>query len=117
MTDFIGNAPNLATFQAAAQALGFTDVDGNIATTGRWPNSSGSWFLNVVGEVPEQTGYWVRLRWNEGDLGGRLPQFLAALRAQGITIYEQQMIGDALVWTSDGETPAPAWVGDVGMIL
>ena len=50
MTDFIGSAPDLAAFQAAAQTLGFTDDSGTILTTGRWPNSSGSWFLNIVGD-------------------------------------------------------------------
>jgi hypothetical protein len=117
MTDFIGSAPDLQTFQAAAQALGFTDDEGNILTNGRWPNSSGSWFLNIVGEVPEQSGYWVRLRWNEGDLGGRQAQFIGALRAQGITVYQPATIDDELVWSADGATPAPEWVGDVGVIL
>jgi hypothetical protein len=117
MTDFIGSAPDLETFQAAAQALGFTDDEGNILTNGRWPDSSGSWFLNVVGEVPDQAGFWVRLRWNEGSLGGRQTQFLSSLRALGITIYEQTEIDDGLVWSTDGETPADAWIDGVGVIL
>lgn len=117
MTDFIGSAPDLETFQAAAQALGFTDDEGNILTNGRWPDSPGSWFLNIVGEVPEQTGYWVRLRWNEGDLGGRQEQFIASLRSLGITIYEQTEIDGELVWISDGATPAPEWVDSIGVIL
>ncbi len=46
-----------------------------------------------------------------------MEKFIAALRANGITVYEQVMIDDALVWSADGKTAAPAWVGDVGMIL
>lgn len=116
MADFIGSAPDLVTFQSAAQTLGFTSEDGSIITNGSWPNSSGSWFLNIVGEIPEASGFWVRLRWNEGDLGGRQEQFIGALRSQGITIYEQTLIDDELVWSADGVTPALVWIGDVGMI-
>lgn len=117
MSDFIGSAPDIETFQAAAQALGFANAEGGLLTYGRWSNSSGSWFLNVVGEIAEREGFWARLRWNESGLGGRMEQFIAALRAQGITIYEQALIGEVMVWTADGVSQAPGWVGDVGQIL
>jgi hypothetical protein len=117
MTDYVGSAPDLATFQAAAQSLGFAGGDGGIITVGTWQGSKGSWFLNVVGDVPDRPGFWARLRWNEGDLGGRLPQFIAALRSKGIIIYEQKLIGEELIWTADGSTPGPEWVGDIGVIM
>ena len=68
MTDFVIQAPDAATLQALAQGMGFWDATNDaFITQGPLPgdpNPQASYFLNVVGAVPGQTGFWVRLRIN-----------------------------------------------------
>jgi squalene cyclase len=114
MVDLIGSAPDMETLQAAAQATGFL-VDGEILTHGVWSGREGNWFLNIIEDgLVDAAGVWVRLRWNDADFDSRMTQFIAAVRSAGLTVYEND---PTIGWTSDGETPAAAWVGDVGVIL
>jgi hypothetical protein len=115
----------------------------SIKTTGTWANSKGGWFLSVVPqfhqptgkmvtvdgpvgsiEVPEMApvpGVWARLRWNDMALTDRLNTFIAAIKANGITVYQRVNIGTQeapeVIWTADGVTPAPAYLDDIGVIL
>ena len=87
MTDFVIQAPDAPTLQALAQSMGFWDAtSGAFVTQGPIPgdpNPQASYFLNVVGAVPGQTGCWARLRLNG------LNPFVSGLLAipAGITIY------------------------------
>lgn len=133
MVEIIGNAPDWATFAKAAAATGLTDADG-VPLTGAPIASGGSWFYNAVGSVaiapavydfttspPTLTtaavmapGVWARVRIN-----GDATQMLAMLpvwAANGITVYQQALIGGSLQWSSDGVTAAPDYVADVGVI-
>ena len=134
MTETIGNPPDWQTFAKAAAATGQTDEHG-IPIAGGPLAAGGSWFYNAVGvvqvptgntvtdrfnnPVPEMApapGVWARIRFN-GDTP-TLPQMLAIWRANGVTIYELfQPEGQAPFWSSDGgQTPAPDWVQNVGVI-
>lgn len=112
MTELIAQAASQAAFTAAAQATGFIS-GGTVVTTGMWTDRDGSWFLNIVGPVSGQSGFWARLRWN-GDTADRLPAFLTAVRAAGLTVYEQLEDG---TWSSDGVTPAAPEIGNIGLIM
>lgn len=66
MTDYVICAPDAATLEALAQAMGFWDGEG-IVTQGPLPgddNPAASYFFNIVGPVEGETGYWSRLRIN-----------------------------------------------------
>ena len=116
----------------------------SIKTNGSWAGSKGGWALNVAGvhreptgkmidqtvgkqtvQVPETApvpGVWARLRWNDEAQLARLTTFLAAIKAQGVTVYERVNIGkpDApeFVWSSDGgKTSAPAYLDNIGQML
>ena len=73
---------------------------------------------NKVPEMAAEPGLWGRLRLNGTST------FIESLRAvvmathAGLTVYEQAPIGEngEMVWTSDGKTPAPAWVSNVAQI-
>jgi hypothetical protein len=130
--DIIANAPSNAALAAAGAAMGFWDAQNQqVIIAGPIPGG-GSWFYNYVGTVYVQSGetvtdaqgnatpvmvalpgVWVRVRHN-GD-----PQWLPQVPADsGITLYRQLPIGEngALVWTSDGVTPAPDYINDIGQI-
>lgn len=119
---------NTAIQEAVASGHGIAIAGGPLA-------AGGSWFYNAVGvvqvptgntvtdrfnnPVPEMApapGVWARIRFN-GDTP-TLPQMLAIWRANGVTIYELfQPEGQAPFWSSDGgQTPAPDWVQNVGVI-
>lgn len=54
-------------------------------------------------------------------LTSRLEQFIAAVKAQGLTVYRYTNIGtqDApeWIWTADGVTPAPDYLDQIGVML
>lgn len=127
MQEIIFNSHTYEVLFADAERLGFTttDADGNviILTDGTF-QSGGGWFLNVVGTVYEpvtpplnpddpwpepvaREGYWGRLRIN-GD-----PSSMPAFDPQ---IVQYFYYPDRNMWSSDGVTPAPAWVGLIGEI-
>jgi len=142
MTDIIFNAPSVQHLVSAAIAMGFYEApsanhpQGRIISTGVIPGEGG-WFYNYVGQVQVPTGnmvdavaptgqtvsvhemttlsgVWGRLRHN-GD-----PQYLPKLPANsGVTLYTY-VPGTMEVpgfWSSDGVTPAPAYVANIGQIL
>jgi len=87
MADYVIQAPDAATLQALAQSMGFWNAaNGAFVTQGPLPgdpNPQASYFLNVVGAVPGQSGYWARLRIN-----GLNPFASGALAVPpGLTIY------------------------------
>ena len=118
MVDFVVSAVDLPTLQDAAQALGFWDATNNaFVAQGRIPGDDdplSSYFLNIVGGIPDAPGYWARLR-----LNGSNP-FASGLLSipSSLTVYSlvQHADGSAAFWTADGVTPAPIYVGGVGVI-
>lgn len=106
MTDIVFTAKNYATLVSEAIKLGFVDAEDNIIVNGPL-RSGGAYFLNYVGEIPESSGVWGRLRVN-GDTAD-LPIFSDEIKT---FVYDGYM--DA--WTSDGKTPAPEYVGNIGLI-
>ncbi len=132
--DIVFNAPDYATLLADAQRLGFarTGRDGTaqIATTGP-VTGGGSYFLNYVGEVQQPTGatttdargnivpvmaplpgVWGRLRVN-GDTA-HVPTFSATITQYHYVAGTRDAPG--VGWTADGVTPAPDYVGTIGII-
>ncbi len=111
MTDFVIQAADAATLQALAQSMGFWDAK-NAAVIAQGPipgdpNPMASYFLNVVGSVPGQTGYWARLRIN-GD--NPFASGLLAVPA-GLTVYPPvQYLADGV--TPDLNYTQPA-IGDI----
>jgi hypothetical protein len=112
----------------------------SIKTHGSWTGSKGGWFLAVVPqfmqptgkmvekqmedttiEVPEMApvpGVWARLRWNDISLIDRFKQFLGAVKAQGITVYERFETDESVYWSHDGGTTvAPSYINNIGKIL
>jgi hypothetical protein len=87
MTDYVIQAPDAATLQTLAQSLGFWDAAAStFVAQGPIPgdpNPQASYFLNVVGSIAGQAGYWARLRLNG------LNPFASGLLTipAGITIY------------------------------
>lgn len=116
MVDFVISSTDPAAFQASALSLGFWS-DGAIVTQGHIPgdpNPMASYFLNIVGAIPDAPGYWARLRVN-----GNSP-FSSGLLAvpTSLTVYAlvTPIDGSASFWSADGVTPAPIYVGGVGVI-
>ena len=101
MTDFVIDSTDAPTLQALAQGMGFWDAtNGSFITQGSVPgdpNPQASYFLNVVGAVAGQPGYWSRLRING------LNPFASGLLAvpTGVTIYLP------VKFLVDGVTPDP----------
>jgi len=118
MSEFIINAADAPTLDTLAQGMGFWDSANNqIVTQGPVPgdtNPMASYFLNIVGLIPQAPGYWARLRING------LNPFASGLLAipTGITIYSlvQPTDGSAPLWSVDGVTPAPDYVAGIGVI-
>lgn len=149
MIEVIAWAPDLATLKKAATATGFVDkqvdpktkavISESIKTNGSWTGSKGGWALNIVpafyqptgktltgpmGDYPETApvaGVWARLRWNDMALTDRLTQFIAAVKAQGVKVYQRVNIGTQdkpkFVWSDGTLTPAPAYLDDIGQML
>ena len=96
-------APDAATLQALAEAMGFWDVtNAAFITQGPVPgdpNPQASYFLNVVGAIEGQPGYWTRLRING------LNPFASGLLAvpPNVTIYPP------VKFLADGVTPDPTY--------
>jgi hypothetical protein len=115
-----------------------------IKTSGSWAGSKGGWALNLVpkflqptGKMVDQTfgketvqvpemapvpGVWARLRWNDMALIDRFAQFVIAVRAQGVTVYERLNIGTTeapqWVWSFDnGKTHGPDYLDNIGQML
>ncbi len=116
--DFVIQSPDLATLQAAAQSMGFWDAaSGAFVTQGRIPGDDdplSSYFLNVVGGVPDAPGVWARLRIN-----GNNP-FASGLLTVPATLTVYALVtpsdGSASFWSADGVTAAPAFVANIGVI-
>jgi hypothetical protein len=115
----------------------------SIKTNGSWAGSKGGWALNVAGvhreptgklvtmdgpggsvEVPEMApvpGVWARLRWNDEAQLARLTTFLAAIKAQGVTVYERKNFGTTeapdFKWTPDGKNFGPDYLDNIGQML
>lgn len=151
MIEVIAWAPDLATLKKAATATGFVDkqvdpqtkavIRESIKTNGAWAGSKGGWALNIVPQfmqptgkmvagpfgqdVPEMApvpGVFARLRWNDASLMDRFEKFVAAVKAQGVTVYERVDIGDKekpnYVWSADGgATSGPDYLDSVGLML
>ncbi len=103
MTDFVIDSTDALTLQALAQAMGFWDATNeSFITQGPVPgdpNPQASYFLNVVGAVVGQSGYWSRLRING------LNPFASGLLAvpTGVTIYPP------VKFLADDVTPDPTY--------
>lgn len=116
MTDVIFCSPDFETILEEAKRLGFTrtDLDGkvHILTEGSFP-AGGGWSLNIVGNIPSDEGFWGRLRISNEAM---LPDF-----SPNIVQYKQFRVDGPdnyvkIGWTKDGETFAPSWVGEIGLI-
>lgn len=127
MTDIVFTTADYATLLADAERLGYLTADGRILTQGP-VTGGGTYFLNYVGAVrvptggtstvtgpfgpvtiPEMSappGVWGRLRVN-GSLD-HLPAFSNAIT---------QYLFVNGVWTSDGVTPAPDYIGSIAVII
>ena len=119
-------------------------ISESIKTNGSWAGSKGGWALNIAGVHMEPTGklvtmdgpggpvevhemapvpgVWARLRWNDEALLDRLDQFLKAIKAQGVTVYERINVGDVekphWIWSPDGGVhEAPDYVENIGLML
>ena len=119
-------------------------ISESIKTAGSWSGSRGGWALNVVGkhkypsgntvtqtimgqdvQVPEMVdapGVWARLRWNDEALLDRLNTFVAAVKAQGVTVYERVNAGtdEAPNWKwsyNSGTSFGPAYIDNIGLML
>lgn len=126
MIEGIFNA-TAATFVSVAQANNL-HVGGKLIANG--VISRGGWFLSYVGKqsvptgtvingVPQMTelpGVWARLRIND-DPPQRLLNLIRDLKAAGGKVYTLKTIGGQQVWSSDGTTPAPDYVANIGVIL
>jgi hypothetical protein len=107
-------------------------VGGKLIQTGYI--SRGGWFLNYVGKVYQPTGatttdtfgntvpvmaalpgIWLRLRIND-DPPHKLINLMDDIKAAGGKVYLIKKIGANFVWSHDGITPAPAYIGDIGLI-
>lgn len=130
MIEYIANA-TAATFVSVAQANGI-HIGGKLIQNGYL--TKGGWFLNYVGKVYQPTGatttdpfgntvpvmaalpgVWIRLRIN-GPTPAWVTNFGADLKAAGGTVYTLRNINNAFVWSDDGTTAAPDYVGTVGLI-
>lgn len=113
MIELVFNAPDLPTLANAAIAMGYYDpVAKKITATGSIA-TGGAYFLNMVGTVFDTNGtalpgIWGRLRHN-GD-PAKLPSLPTS---SGITLYHFDPI---IGWTSDGVTPGPSYIKDIGVI-
>lgn len=127
MIETVFNAPDIATLVNAAVSMGYYDATAHKITTAGYIATGGAYFLNMVGQVYQPTGattvdqfgntvpvmaalpgVWGRLRHN-GD-----PAKVPTLPANsGITLYH---LDPKIGWTSDGVTPAPAYVANIGVI-
>ena len=111
MTDFVIDSTDAATLQALAQSMGFWDAtNAAFITQGSIPgdpNPMASYFLNVVGTVAGQPGYWSRLRING------LNPFASGLLTVpvGLTVYPpEKFLADGV--TLDPNYTQPA-IGDI----
>jgi hypothetical protein len=115
LTDFVIDSTDAPTLQALAQAMGFWDAAANsgagaFKTQGPIlgdPNPQASYFLNVVGTVAGQPGYWSRLRING------LNPFASGLLTVpvGLTVYPpEKFLADGV--TLDPNYTQPA-IGDI----
>ena len=129
MPQIVFNAADLPTIITAAEAMGFYKTGIGIIQDGVIPGG-GSWFYNYCGPVVATpavynyatlpptlvtaavmaTGVWGRLVHN-GD-----PSYIPSLpNGSGVTLYTYSTTLNA--WTSDGTTTAPAYVGNVGLVM
>ena len=111
MTDFVVQAPDALTLQALAQSMDFWDAtSGTFITQGPVPgdpNPQASYFLNVVGTVAGQPGYWSRLRING------LNPFASGLLTVpvGLTVYPpEKFLADGVTLYPNYTQPA---IGDI----
>lgn len=114
-------------------------IPGHIITQGQIA-TGGSWYFNYVGSVSVPTGntisgprgpmpeyaplpgVWARLRLN-GEISALFQTLVASMVAHGGTVYLRYPIGPVdsrgnatLVWSADGQTPAPAYIDGIGVI-
>jgi hypothetical protein len=111
MTDFVIDSTDAPTLQALAQSMGFWDATNSaFITQGPVPgdpNPQASYFLNVVGAVDGQPGFWARLRING------LNPFASGLLTVpvGLTVYPpEKFLADGV--TLDPNYTQPA-IGDI----
>jgi hypothetical protein len=116
----------------------------SIKTSGSWAGSKGGWALNLVpqflqptGKMVDQTfgketvqvpemapvpGVWARLRWNDMAMMDRMNQFIAAVKAQGVFVYQKVNLGTEekpeWIWSHDGgKSKGPAYLDNIGLML
>jgi hypothetical protein len=116
----------------------------SIKTNGTWAGSKGGWALNLVpqflqptGKMVDQTfgketvqvpemapvpGVWARLRWNDMAMMDRMNQFIAAVKAQGVFVYQKVNLGTEekpeWIWSHDGgKSKGPAYLDNIGLML
>lgn len=70
-----------------------------------------SWFMNIIGAVPGQTGLWLRLRWN-GPIPPAVRAAVIGAVVDGVTIYPPRK------FLPDGVTDDPAYTQpEIGVLL
>ena len=137
MSDFIISSPDAPTLQAAAVTLGFWNATtGSFITQGHIPSDPdplSSFFLNIVGTVYEPTGATTTDSFNNVvPVMAAIPGVWARLRINGSNVFQTGVLqipttltiynlvtptdGSAPFWSSDGVTPAPSYVGYIGVI-
>lgn len=117
--ELIVNYPSAAVLISLATSLGYY-VNGKLVDHGNL--NVGSYFINVVGPVPGQTGLWLRIRHNGNPalLDAKMtPAFLSQATSAGVVIYQwQPSLNSGLgCWASDGATCAPASIAIIGLIM
>lgn len=113
--DIVFYADDYDTVLAEAIRLGFVDPEDNtqIVTSGSFV-SGGGWFLNLTGEIFDESsppakrpGFWGRLRLKGSP--ETMPSFSGAITQY---VWSDDLEG----WTADGLTLAPSWVANISVI-
>lgn len=114
ISDVIIGAPS------AIADIAFTAIRAAIGADSNREFSNGqSYVVSSIGEIAEVPGfYWIRTDM-KGVFSGSVQEGLAAAHAAGCVVYMRYPLGinGALVWSSDGVTPAPGYVATIGLNL
>jgi hypothetical protein len=135
MTEIIINYPSKAALVQMATVLGYYDAASKAIVAQAQIDAGGEYFFNNVGQVVDTPavydsshslvspavlapGLWARLRHNADSaaLADKIASSRAAAISLGIVVYQRAQISGQTVWTSDGVTPGPAYLDQVGVI-